>query len=198
MQASENKFLIVLPGVVLIPLIEEVICLLDPYFEKYGITAAVTSGVRTMLGQLFLIRQKGAALGLQDQYPEGFACAPTDMITIEGGEHVYAWQPLWNAVNANHQAINPPLPCKIIFTFTRGDGVVRPAGTVIPISEHAMGGIPGSKVAAFDIAGGIDVKAKRIVVEDAIASRQIPALTGYRYEPLPQNAIHCDVKLIEG
>lgn len=182
--ARDNKFLKVLPTVVLTPVIEPVIIALDPYFEKAGLTAVVTSGKRDEEGQLRIIREYLKEKGLQAKYPETMTGDVNSKITWEGQE-VYSWQPGWSALLNAGIIINPPIRAICLLNYVNSQGVNR-KGQFIEASNH----IPGK---AFNVGGGTNgLNDEVAVIIEAI--KHIPQIVSYVVER-NNNALHINCKL---
>lgn len=181
MKALENKWLVVLPGVILTPAIEPVITALEPYFEKAKIKAFVTSGLRTAEDQLRVIRQYLVKKGLDKKYPQAMTCAVHDS---KDGE--YAWQMAWsNLLNAG-VIINPPLPAVLLMDYYNSKNRNR-KGLLFPQTAHASG-------TAFNIGGGGNgVDDEAAVVQRAIDDK-VKGLKSFVKER-ENNAIHCNCTL---
>jgi len=173
MKASENKYLKVASGVVLNELIEEVICLLDPWFEQFQRTAIVTSGVRTAEKQLQIIKEKALRHKL-------FGKEFLDPITLDDSDLICE---VWSKVLEAGDIVNPPYMMMNKYPYKR-NGVTMNAGRKIGLSPHQKG-------TAFDIGGGDSLQARIIVVDAALADKSIEGLKGYLPEPV-NNAVHVD------
>ena len=184
MQASENKWLTVAEDVVLNDAIEEVICLLDPFFEKHELKATVASGVRTYDQQLEIIRKEALKVGLAAVHPD---LATMDLnVPIEfGGKLLPAWQLLWSECLVRGAMVNPPTSTPCLFPYKKPDGSPRAAGNVVPTSAHQQG-------RAFDIGGGQSLDSVVVVVSEGLASHLIDGLKGYLKEPV-NHCCHVDV-----
>ena len=185
MKATDNKFLIVKQGVVLTPIIEPVIISLDPFFEKAGLKAYVTSGLRDGEDQLRVVRKYLVVKGLNKVYPAAMTCKITDMIRGE-----YVWQRAWSNLLNIGVIINPPLRAKCLMDYTSNG--VNKKGQFINQTPHATGN-------CFDIggAGGADA-----TIKDELEVMQIAIKTGVPglINILPEhnnNAIHCDCRKLK-
>lgn len=187
MKASENKYLTVLSGVVLNDANEEVICLLDPEFEKHDIRASVTSCIRTYDQQLEIIRKEAIKVGLMAEHPllEHF-----DLNTVVefNGKLIPVWQEIWSECLSRGVMVNPPTPTACLFPYTKPNGEKRHAGNVVPTSAHQQG-------KAFDIGGGNMLDAIVVVVSAAFTAQTISGIKGYLKEPT-NNCCHVDVRTI--
>jgi hypothetical protein len=188
MQAKNNVFLKVKPGVVLTPVIEPVICEMESDFKKANLYAFVTSGLRDAYSQLAIVKKYLKVKGLDKLYPETMACTnPTDMY----GGH-YVWQLAWSHLLNVGVIINPPLAavCLMDYYGPNGKGSNR-KGKVIGQTPHAKG-------ISFDIggAGGEDSTIKdELVVVKAAFKRKLKGMISF----LPEhnnNAIHIDCKKV--
>jgi hypothetical protein len=146
MNAFDNRFLKVNRGVVLTDVIEPVIIALDKYFEKEGKVAYVTSGLRTSLDQIGIIRSYLVKKGLDKIYPNAMKCELNDKAQF-GTKVVYAWQEAWSALLNKGIIINPPIAAECLMDYIR-DGKNK-KGQIIGVSPHFSG-------IAFDIGGGAD------------------------------------------
>lgn len=179
MKSSENKWLLVGGNVVLNDLIEEAICLLDPAFEKYGLKAVVTSGVRTEEKQLSLIKYYAEQKNL---FPKQWL-APIELADED------LWTEVWSQLLRSGTIINPPRPAICRYEYVR-NGKTMPANRKINLSPHQLG-------KSFDIGGGGNLRAVTLVISSALRSGQVPMLSGYLEEPSNGKfgAVHCDCDL---
>lgn len=185
-KASENKFLVVKPGVVLTPVIEPVIILLEEEFKAANLVAYVTSGLRDSISQLNIIKKYVKSSGLEKTYPELFKVTNPHE---KNGAH-YVWQLAWSNLLNKKIIVNPPLPavCLMDYFGPTGTGANK-KGQVINQTPHANG-------VCFDIggAGGEDstIKDELVVMQKAMA-KKIKGLINI----LPEhnnNCIHCDCR----
>jgi len=185
MNASNNRFLLVRPNVILTSIIEPKICAFDPYFEAANMMAWVTSGLRDPLKQLSIIRGYAADKGVDIVHKEILTCDLDDEFIFRG-QRVYVWQPAWSALLNINVIISPPKPARPLFDYFK-NGKNR-KGVLIQGSPHFKG-------TAFDVGGGADgiggdVANELAVVEKAFAGK-IPGFKGYLAEH-NNNAVHCD------
>lgn len=137
----DNKWLIVQPNVVLTPIIEPIIVKLDKYFEEAKLKAYVTSGLRSPIDQLRVIRGYLKKKGLDSKYPEAMTCELNDK-HVDG---TYVWQLGWSSLLNAGIIINPPLKAKVLMNYIRNG--VNKKGQVINQTPHSTG-------TALDIGGG--------------------------------------------
>lgn len=137
----DNKWLIVLPSVVLTPTIEPIIVKLDKYFEEAKLKAFVTSGLRSPIDQLRIIRNYLTKKGLHTKYPEAMNCGLND----KHPDGTYLWQLGWSALLNAGLIINPPLRAKVLMNYIRNG--VNKKGQFINQTPHSTG-------TALDIGGG--------------------------------------------
>lgn len=182
MSASENKFLIVKPGVVLTPIIEPVIVAMDPVFEEANLKAFVTSGLRDAFDQLRIVKKYVRAKGLE--YPALFNMGEDPNVKL--GEF-YFWQMAWSHLLNIGIIINPPLAAMCLLDYWRNGANKK--GQIIKQTPHVTG-------KCFDIggAGGEDSTINdELPVVKKCFEMKIPGLVNY----LPEhnnNAIHVDCK----
>jgi hypothetical protein len=186
MTADKNKWLLVSEGVILQPLIERVICLLDPWFEKHGVKSFVTSGYRSAESQLRIIKGQAIKRGIQKHRPEIASADLYSMIDYEGSP-VPVWAPSWNELLTLGFLVNPPIKTKTLMPyFHPALKVTIPKGTEINLSTHQMG-------RAFDVggSGGADktLKDELISIQDAMQSKTIPEIKSITPENI-NNAVH--------
>lgn len=184
MKASGNKWLLLKDGVELRPVIEKVICLLDPWFEKYKIISYVTSGYRSAESQLRLIQNVARGRGIDKTRPEILAADLYGTTQYEG-RTVPVWAPAWNELLVSGFLVNPPIRTELLKSYfhpamKKTIGV----GTVINLSTHQLG-------LAFDVggSGGKDktLKDELIVIEDAFTN--IPEMRSITPENI-NNCVH--------
>ena len=180
MSAKDNKYLIVLPHVVLTPTIEPVIIALDKHFEKANLKAVVTSGLRDSDDQLRIIRQYLTTKKLNIKYPEAMSGKVTDK--LPNGE--YRWQMGWSALLNGGIIINPPLDAILLMDYFNAKGVNR-KGDLFHKTAHATG-------KPFDIGGGADGLNNEIAVIES-AKKDIPGIVGWVIER-NNNCLHVDCK----
>src|SRR5689334_1965827 len=167
MNARANKFLRVLPTVVLTPVIEPVIVKLEKFFEQANHIAFVTSGKRSEHHQLRIIRDYALQYGVHKLYPNGMTCNLDDKYEFNG-EQVYVWQPLLCTLHTKGLIINPPISCKALFDYPYFGRNLK--GLMLPVSNH----IPGN---AFDIDGGSNgVADETKILEQAMKSGEVPEI----------------------
>lgn len=180
MSARNNKWLIVLPNVVLTPTIEPVIIALDKYFEEANLKASVTSGLRDSEDQLRIIRQYLKSKGLHLKYTDAMAGKVNDKLS--NGD--YIWQMGWSALLNAGIIINPPLDAKLLMDYFNAKGINR-KGSVFNKTPHATG-------KPFDIGGGSDGLNNEIAVIEK-AKKDIPAIVGWVIER-SNNCLHVNCK----
>lgn len=173
-----GKFLTINPGVILTPIIEPVIYLLDPYFEKANLKAVVTSGLRDAYKQLEVIRQYLKMKGLDTKYPDAMVCKPQEEVA-----GVYKWQMAWSNLLNVGVIINPPLAATCLMDSLRPNGTNR-KGTLINQTPHARG-------TAFNIGAGANGVADETIVLQKALNDKLPGLAGFLAER-ENNALHCD------
>ncbi len=181
----DNKFLKVNPSVRLTPTIEPVIIALDKCFEKEGMSAVVTSGLRTAEDQMRIIRDYLTMKQMQVTYPEAMSGTVSEMFTWQG-QQVYRWQPGWSALLNSGIIINPPLKSVCLMNYINAAGVNRKGASFNP-SNH----IPGN---AFDIGGGKNGLNDEIALVLKYKS-EIPGLVDYVTER-NQNCLHINCKKV--
>lgn len=183
MNAKDNKFLKVKPGVALNMTIEPVIVDLDKYFEEAGLVAWVTSGERSSQDQLETIRKYCDRYHVDDEFPEIKVCGVLDKINFGEGKKLYTWQRAWSRLLNKGVIINPPLPAEVLFDYIRNG--VNKKGTTIGHSPHYYG-------RAFDIGGGLDhdITNELKIVQLAL-DEGMKGLKGCLAERM-NNCVHCD------
>lgn len=186
MKAKDNKWLIVGELVTLTPLIEKVICLLDPWFEKYGTRSSVTSGFRSAADQLRIIKRAAIARGIDRHRPEITHAEIDGMIEYQG-EAVPVWAPAWNELLCDGFLVNPPFRTKVLRPYFHPSLKTEiPKGQFVNLSTHQLG-------LAFDVggSGGKDktIKDEVIVIQDAFKSKEIPQIKSITPENV-NNAVH--------
>lgn len=186
MNAHENKWLIVKPGVILTEHINPVIVALDAYFKEANLKAYVTSGLRDSNSQLRIIRNALVNNRLAADYEEAFEDISGKFIWES--QSVYNWQPGWSKLLNIGYIVNPPFPAKVLMDYYRPGSPENKKGQIIGQTPHASG-------RAFDIGGNSD----GISNEAAILNRamgKVPGMKGFLLER-NNNAIHVDVKFID-
>jgi len=141
MKAKDNKWLIVLPTVILTPTIEPIIVKLDKYFEEAKLKAYVTSGLRSSEDQLRVIRSYLKKKELDIKYPEAMSCG----LNEKHPDGTYVWQLGWSALLNSGLIINPPLKAQVLMNYIRNG--INKKGQVINQTPHSTG-------TALDIGGG--------------------------------------------
>lgn len=179
--SDNNKYLIVLPKVVLTNHIDPVIHELDDYFQKVELTAYVTSGLRDANSQLRIIRNEINKRGLEVAYPEAFEDI-NKKIMYEGME-VFAWQPAWSKLLNIGFVVNPPFPAEALMNYYRPGTTTNSKGKIIQSSPHYRG-------TAFDIGGGSNGISDELAVLES-AKGKVKGLKDYLVERT-NNAIHID------
>lgn len=187
MNASNNKYLRVKPGVILTPAIEPTIVDLDQDFAAAGIVAWVTSGKRGPEDQLRIIRNALLKRKLDNIYPEVFKFGINDKMPYQG-RMIYTWQLGWSALLNKGFVVNPPLEAECLMDYYRPGSTTNRKGAMIGMTPHAKG-------TAFDIGGGTDgisgITTNELAVMKKALARKAKGLKGF----LPEhgnNAIHCD------
>jgi hypothetical protein len=189
MKVSENKWLLLEPHppepIVMNDEIEEVACLLDPFFEKHQLIAYLTNAIRTFEHQVRIIRQEALKVGLAKEHAHLADCDMMALVTY-GGNLIPFWTLVWSECLVRGAMVNPPVAMACLFPYTKPNGDKRPAGNLVPASAHQIG-------KAFDIGGGKSLDAVVVVVSEAFTSQEIPNLKGYLKEPV-NHCCHCDVR----
>jgi hypothetical protein len=184
MKASENKFLLLKPGVKLTHVIEPVIVSLDKYFKEINKVAYVTSGLRDPEEQLQIIRGYLVSKGLKDQHKEAFGKCSSAKINSDKYGLIYSWQIGWSKLLNMGVIINPPFAAGCLMDYIRNG--VNKKGLVISGSPHFKG-------TAFDIGGSSNgIEDELPAIKKAFADK-VPGLVGYLPER-ENNAIHLDCK----
>lgn len=204
-QSLHNQFLIVRSNVALTNIIDPVITELDGWFEKFGVTAFVTSGLRDAQRQIGVIQKLAREHGVEKEFPE-IRGATLDGQTMFAGRLVPVWAPAWSRLLNLGVIVNPPKPAATLFDYYRRDTsrlsdgqangelkLYKPAGYTIGTSPHFNG-------TAFDIGlsreTGRNGQNKKIAEEleplrAAFESGTVTGLKGYLVEH-DNNCIHCD------
>ena len=186
MDVRQNKFLRVLPTVILTPVIEPVIVQLEEAFEKANHIAFVTSGKRTESHQLRIIRDYALQYGIHKEFPDGMTCDVNDKYTFEG-KQVYVWQPMLCRLHTKGLIINPPISCVALFDYPYFGRNLK--GLMLPVSNH----IPGN---AFDIDGGSNgIKDETEILEKAIKEGRVKGIINIVPER-NNNCLHSNCKLV--
>jgi len=188
--SRNNKFLIVAPTVVLTPLIDGVITELDTWFEMYGRTARVTSGLRSAQQQLEIIRHYAKINNVDKEFPRVMTCSLLSKYMFNAMS-VYEWQPALSRLLNMNVIIAPPFQMIALFDYVR-DGVNK-RGQIINPSPHFRG-------TAFDIGGATgkpDVSDELEVVKAAYESKEIANYKGYLIER-QNNCVHSDCSIPDG
>lgn len=163
MQSQNNKFLTIKEGVILTPIIDPVIVLLDKYFEKANAHARVTSGKRTEDDQLRIIRNEMKVRGLDKKYPDAITKGWKEKVIIAGKEY-YVWQHGWSELLKAGFIVNPPVPAICLMDYISGG--VNKKGQLINASPHLNG-------TAFNVGGGPDGISGNVVNELAIIQKAL-------------------------
>lgn len=183
MKSLNNKWLIVLDSVRLTDTIDPVIAALDPYFEKAGLKAFVTSGLRTSNDQLRIIQKYLIRQGLDKTYSECAKCTNVQSRNTKfNDEWVYDWQPGWSALLSVGVIVNPPLPAECLMDYIR-DGKNK-KGQVIGSSPHFKG-------TCFDTGAGNNGPDDELAVIKQALADGVKGLKGYLLERV-NNCVHVD------
>jgi hypothetical protein len=162
-----NKFLTVLPGVVLTRAIDNVIAALDVHFES--LPSDVTSGLRMPEDQLRIIINYAKKRGISVDFTQ-------KDINSRDTSGQYVWQFVWSKLLDTGLLINPPIAAACLGTYKHGQ-IIQP-------SSHFRG-------TAFDI-DGMDIDVKERVILMAMADG-IP-IYSYVIER-ENNCVHINVNL---
>lgn len=189
MRASDNKYLLLNPGVILTPIVEPVIVALDQVFQAAGKRAYVTRALTDANGQLETIKTYLRVKGLDKKYPEAMLCTnPTDKL----GQY-YVWQLAWSNLLNSGLIINPALDAICLMDYFGTDGIgSNRKGKLIHHTPHMNP--PSTGKGCFDIGGrsGADktIKDELLIILPAF-KKGIKGLINI----LPEhgnNCIHCD------
>jgi len=169
------------------PAIVRTVELLDPYFE--GLSAEVTSGLRTPEDQIRIIAEKMKRHGIYSDFPEfdlHLNSAPEFGVEIDD-EVLYFWQRGWSKCLNIGDIVNPPLPARCVFDYFRPGNPENKKGQTIGISPHQRG-------LAFDLSGGSNLMevCKRVM---KAYQKGDCFITDYLQERI-NNAAHVGVKQI--
>jgi hypothetical protein len=154
LKSRSNKWLTVSPGVIVTPLADEVICLLDPIFGEHAEAREVSSGKRDQAAQLQLIINEAIKQRIVVTF------GPQDYAKKEGDR--YVWQQVWSEVLAYGFIVAPPFDAECLKDYKRplisGFETIK-AGTLRLASGHFyndfdISGRRGKQTAAD--AGSID------------------------------------------
>lgn len=179
MSSKENKFLTVTTTFVTNPLLETVLIKLDKHFEKAGLKALATSGVRTAEDQLRIIRDYLTKKGLHKTYPEAMHGPVTNKLST--GE--YIWQMGWSALLNCGIIINPPLKAVLLMDYISGG--INKKGKEFNQTMHANG-------LCLDIGGGADGLTNEVAVVKE-AQSEIPEIVSYVVEH-NNNCLHLNLR----
>lgn len=168
--ARDDKYLLVRSGVVLNSALEESIANTRPYFEKAGLKAEVSSGIRTAEEQLRLIIKCAKEKGLTDLpgFKYGTAnkldstktiATPKDLLTEFKWARIFWWQIIWSTLLQKGVIINPAQDAIVLCDYFNKAGVNK-RGQKLLQSTHTKG-------VAWDISGGNNLDEVCKVVEEA-------------------------------
>lgn len=195
MKASENKWLTLKPGatVVLTTIMEPVICLLDPWFEKFNHHAFVTSGKRTVEEQLDTVKKYARLHNVDVEFPN-ILKAELNAKQQLAGKSVYQWQPAWSRLLNMGVIIAPPIDAECLFDYYHPNHPgINKKGLVIKASEHYC----TTDVNPFDIGGAADgVNNEKVIVAAALNSKEIPGMIDYLIER-NNNCVHVRCRKVE-
>lgn len=183
MKSDNNKFLKVRKFVTLTDTIDSSIALLDGYFAQTNLKAEVSSGLRTPEEQLKIIIKKSLKHKVDKEFP---------LIRVAKIKEEETWIYAWSRLLTIGEMVNPPITAVCKFDYTKSNGILRKAGTVIQTSGHQLG-------TDFDISGynqelkisiSLDdiVKVVDIFIKSGYATNHV---TGYLKEPV-NGAVHID------
>lgn len=136
----KNKFLLVMPNVILTARLDEAIVLLDPHFEKFSAIRYVTSGKRNAIMQLATVIEYCQTKNV----PVNFVKEDVDVKLGSTGE--YIWAEAWSQLLNQGCIINPPREALCKYDHTNCNGVFIKGGTVYEPTKHDQ-----SIVACFDM-----------------------------------------------
>jgi len=184
-------------GVILVPLLEDSITAVRPYFAKHERKSSVSSGFRSPEKQLqdvilFYAVKKGIVakfLELQQGMDEDWGItkqivSPPPVIAEFHLSHIYWWQRAWSYLLHINMIISPCLDAVCLEDSLRGNGTNR-RGLVLKQTAHSRG-------TCYDVRGGKELEAVHIVLEDA---RKNPTthITNLTVEK-ENNCVHVDCR----
>lgn len=170
-------------GVVLSPSISRCLSAIDPYFSDCS--ATITSGLRTVLDQIRIIKEKVARHGIEKLYPEYIANIDREVtFTVPVDDYQYYWwQRAWSKLLNIGDIVNPPVPAEALFDYIRPGSTLNKKGRIIEVSPHLKG-------TAFDLSGP-DLEKIRAATAKAYEEGK-SHISGFLEEKV-NNAIHVDV-----
>lgn len=186
--SDSNKYLKVLPSVVLTPVIDYSIHEVDEYFKTCP--SFVTSGLRDANDQLRVVREYLKLKGLDKECPGAMICGVTDKVwSDDHSETIYAWQYGWSRLLNAKVIINPPLPAKVLLDYfgPTNDGVNR-KGNVIGASPHSAG-------LAFNVGGGNNGPQDEAACIEAALKGGVRSVASYLLER-NNNALHVNCRKV--
>jgi hypothetical protein len=131
-KSLKNKWLIVMPNVILTRSIDYVILKLDKHFENFDFVRYVTSGLREPMKQLEVIMDYAKTYDM----PVNFV--KEDVNVKIGSSDNYIWQDVWSQLRVKGLIINPPYLAACLYDHMK-NGDIIPAGTIIPQTPHSRG-----------------------------------------------------------
>ena len=160
--------------VVLNDLLSQTICLLDDECAKAELYAMVTSGIRTPQKQLSIIVEACLKRGIDKEFPE---------IKVATVDNEDSWLMPWGRLLTMDYMVNPPIPAKAPFDYTRSDGTPRKAGHLVGYSGHQL-------AHSFDVAEAPLDKIEEVVKG---SMKVIPMIKDCLVEPKNgSGAVHID------
>ena len=131
-KSLKNKWLIVMPNVILTPTIDNGACKLDEHFEKFNSVRYITSGLRDAIKQLDIIIAYAKAYDI----PVNFVKEDVNVKLLSSDN--YVWQDVWSKLRVKGLIINPPYLASCLYDHIKNGQLIK-AGTIIPATPHSRG-----------------------------------------------------------
>jgi len=131
-KSLKNKWLVVMPYVILTPTIDYAISRLDKHFQEFNSVRYVTSGLRDAIQQLGIIIDYAKAYDI----PVNFVKEDINVKILSSDN--YVWQEVWSKLREKGLIINPPYLASCLYDHKK-NGMLIKAGTIIPPTPHSRG-----------------------------------------------------------
>jgi len=131
-KSLKNKWLVVMPNVVLTTTIDYGASRLDKYFQDFNSVRYITSGMRDAIAQLGVIIAYAKAYDI----PVNFAKEDVNVKLLSTDN--YVWQEVWSRLREKGLIINPPYLASCLYDHTKNGQFIK-AGTIIPATPHSSG-----------------------------------------------------------
>jgi hypothetical protein len=190
-KSTKNKWLVVIPGVILTASIDAVIFNLDSFLKDQDKVRYVTSGLRDGINQLRVIIEYCQSYDI----PVNFVKEDLSVKILNTDN--YIWQDAWSKLRQAGLIINPPFACACLYDHEKNGEFIK-AGIIIPASPHSKG-------TCFDISAWrgnqTESETKNVddeveIIKSAMEQDSNLGIISYVIERA-NNCLHINTKLIE-